>query len=74
MSVLHGAVDSVKCERSHDPSPSAIDETLVANCVKRKASETLESPSVIVNSPLKDTPSGSLPALPSVLGLKKISF
>ena len=67
VSVLHGAVDSVKCEHSHDPSPSAIDGTLFANCVKRKASETQESPSVIVNSSLKDTPSGSLQALPNVL-------
>ena len=72
ITVRDGSVENLQCVHLHEPSPAAIDGTLVSNTVKRKAVETQESPSVIVNTSITDTPSGSLSSVSSTLGLKKI--
>ena len=57
---------------SHDASAAQLEVALVKTKIKKRARETLESPTVVVNECLTDISQASLPAISNISALRKM--
>ena len=57
---------------SHETCAAQVEVAVVKTKIKRRAEETLKSPTVAVNECLSDIPQSSLTAIPNMAALRKI--